>query len=68
MDSGNAMSGLRAVVLPRDARLVAAGRLLQRAVTFSDQPSRVFGVKLLCDGKDDGMVFFSAPCTLLPCA
>jgi S-adenosylmethionine hydrolase len=35
---GNAMSGLRAVMLPRDARLVAAGRLLQHAGTFSDQP------------------------------
>jgi S-adenosylmethionine hydrolase len=29
---------MRAVMLPRDARLVAGGRLLQRAVTFSDQP------------------------------
>ena len=27
---GNAMSGLRAAVLPRDAKLVTAGRLLQR--------------------------------------
>jgi S-adenosylmethionine hydrolase len=35
---GNAMSGLRAVMLPRDARLVAAGRLLERAGTFSDRP------------------------------
>ena len=35
---GNAMSGLRAVMLPRDARLVLAGRLLQRAGTFSDRP------------------------------
>jgi S-adenosylmethionine hydrolase len=35
---GNAMSGLRAFVLPRDARLVVAGRLLERAGTFSDQP------------------------------
>jgi S-adenosyl-L-methionine hydrolase (adenosine-forming) len=34
---GNAMSGLRAVML-RDARLLAAGRLLQRAGTFSEQP------------------------------
>ena len=25
-------------MLPRDARLVAAGRVLQRAGTFSDQP------------------------------
>ena len=35
---GNAMSGLRAAVLPRNAKLVTAGRLLQRAGTFSDQP------------------------------
>ena len=35
---GNAMSGLRAVVLPRDAKLATAGRLLQRAGTFSDRP------------------------------
>ena len=35
---GNAMSGLRAIMLPREARLVAAGRLLKRAGTFSDQP------------------------------
>jgi hypothetical protein len=28
---GNAMSGVRALMLPRDARLVAAGRVLQRA-------------------------------------
>jgi hypothetical protein len=35
---GNAMSGLRAFMLPRDARLVVAGRLLERAETFSDQP------------------------------
>jgi len=35
---GNAMSGVRALMLPRDARLVAAGRMLQRAGTFSDQP------------------------------
>ena len=32
------MSGLRAAVLPRNAKLVIAGRLLQRAGTFSDQP------------------------------
>ncbi len=32
------ISGLRAVMLPRDAWLVAAGRLLQRLGTFSDQP------------------------------
>jgi S-adenosylmethionine hydrolase len=35
---GNAMSGLRAVVLPHDAKLLTAGRLLQRAGTFSDRP------------------------------
>ncbi|HML07931.1 MAG TPA: SAM-dependent chlorinase/fluorinase [Xanthobacteraceae bacterium] len=35
---GNAMTGLRAAMLPRNARLVAAGRKLQRAVTFSDRP------------------------------
>ena len=35
---GNAMSGLRAAVLPRNAKLVTAGRLLQHAGTFSDQP------------------------------
>ena len=35
---GNAMSGLRAVVLARDAKLATAGRLLQRAGTFSDRP------------------------------
>ena len=35
---GNAMSGLRAVVLPRNAKLATAGRLLQRAGTFSDRP------------------------------
>jgi S-adenosyl-L-methionine hydrolase (adenosine-forming) len=35
---GNGMSGLRAVSLPRDAQLVAAGRVLQRAGTFSDRP------------------------------
>jgi S-adenosyl-L-methionine hydrolase (adenosine-forming) len=34
----NAMSGLRAIMLPRDARLVAASRSLKRAGTFSDQP------------------------------
>jgi S-adenosylmethionine hydrolase len=34
---GNAMSRLRAFTLPHDARLVAAGQLLQRAGTFSDR-------------------------------
>jgi S-adenosyl-L-methionine hydrolase (adenosine-forming) len=36
---GNAMSGLRASKLPPDARLIAAGRVLERARTFSDRPS-----------------------------
>jgi S-adenosylmethionine hydrolase len=35
---GNAMTGLRAVTLPRNARLATAGRILERALTFSDQP------------------------------
>jgi S-adenosylmethionine hydrolase len=35
---GNAMTGMRAVELPADARLVAAGRMLERARTFSDRP------------------------------
>jgi S-adenosyl-L-methionine hydrolase (adenosine-forming) len=35
---GNAMTGLRAAALPRDARLAAAGRVLERATTFSDRP------------------------------
>jgi S-adenosylmethionine hydrolase len=35
---GNAMTGLRAVMLPPDARLAAAGRVLARARTFSDRP------------------------------
>jgi hypothetical protein len=35
---GNTMTGLRAVALPRNARLATAGRILERAVTFSDQP------------------------------
>ncbi|MCA1407286.1 SAM-dependent chlorinase/fluorinase [Ensifer sp. IC3342] len=34
---GNAMTGLRAAVLPPDAKLVAAGRTLERARTFSDR-------------------------------
>jgi S-adenosylmethionine hydrolase len=36
---GNAMTGLRAPMLPPDARLAAAGRVLERARTFSDRPS-----------------------------
>ena len=35
---GNAMTGLRASALPPGARLVAAGRALERARTFSDRP------------------------------
>jgi S-adenosylmethionine hydrolase len=35
---GNAISGLRAAVLPRNSKLVTADRLLQRAETFSDRP------------------------------
>ena len=35
---GNAMTGLRAVKLPRNARLATAGRMLESAVTFSDRP------------------------------
>ena len=40
---GNAMTGLRAAMLPRNARLVAAGRVLEGARTFSDrQPGTAF--------------------------
>jgi S-adenosylmethionine hydrolase len=35
---GNAMTGVRAAILPSDARLAAAGRVLDRARTFSDLP------------------------------
>ena len=35
---GNAMTGLRAAALPPDARLSAAGRVLERARTFGDRP------------------------------
>jgi S-adenosylmethionine hydrolase len=35
---GNAMTGLRAVMLPHDARLVATGRVVEHARTFSDRP------------------------------
>jgi S-adenosyl-L-methionine hydrolase (adenosine-forming) len=35
---GNAMTGLRAAALPSDARLSAAGRVLERARTFGDRP------------------------------
>lgn len=35
---GNAMTGVRAAVLPPSARLMAAGRVLERARTFSDLP------------------------------
>jgi S-adenosylmethionine hydrolase len=35
---GNAMTGVRAAVLPGNARLVVAGRVMERARTFSDRP------------------------------
>ena len=35
---GNAMTGLRAAMLPAGARLAAAGRMLEGATTFSDRP------------------------------
>ena len=35
---GNAMTGVRAATMPSDARLVAAGRVLEHARTFSDLP------------------------------
>jgi S-adenosylmethionine hydrolase len=35
---GNAMTGLRAAMLAPNARLAAAGRLLERERTFSDRP------------------------------
>ena len=35
---GNAMTGLRAAMLPPNARLAAAGQILERARTFSDLP------------------------------
>jgi S-adenosyl-L-methionine hydrolase (adenosine-forming) len=35
---GNAMTGLRAAMLSPHARLATAGRLLERAITFSDRP------------------------------
>jgi S-adenosyl-L-methionine hydrolase (adenosine-forming) len=35
---GNAMTGLRAAMLPPNARLTVARRVLERAVTFSDLP------------------------------
>jgi len=35
---GNAMTGMRAAMLPGDARLAVAGRVLERATTFSDRP------------------------------
>ena len=38
---GNAMVGVRAAMLPSDARLAAAGRVLERARTFSDLPPGV---------------------------
>ena len=38
---GNAMTGLRAATLPRNTRLAAAGRVLERQRTFSDGPPGV---------------------------
>jgi S-adenosylmethionine hydrolase len=35
---GNALTGLRAAALAPDARLAAAGRVLERARTFGDRP------------------------------
>jgi S-adenosylmethionine hydrolase len=35
---GNVMTGLRAAALPANARLSAAGRMLERARTFGDRP------------------------------
>ena len=35
---GNAMTGLRASMLSPDARIAAAGRVLERATTFGDRP------------------------------
>ena len=32
------MTGLRAAALPPDARLLAVGRVLERATTFRDRP------------------------------
>jgi S-adenosyl-L-methionine hydrolase (adenosine-forming) len=44
---GNAMTGLRAAMLPRNARLAAAGRVLKRARTFSDrQPDTASGMRI----------------------
>ena len=37
--SGNAMTGVRAIMLPTDARLAVAGRVLERARTFGDLPT-----------------------------
>jgi S-adenosylmethionine hydrolase len=36
---GNAMTGLRASTLPPEAKLSAAGRVVERARTFSDRPA-----------------------------
>ena len=35
---GNAMTGLRAAALPPEARLAAAGQVVERATTFGDRP------------------------------
>src|SRR5262245_40996310 len=37
---GNAITGMRAAVLPSNAKLIAADRVLKRATTFSDRPAR----------------------------
>ena len=40
---GNAMTGLRAAMLPQNAKLAAASRVFERARTFSDrQPGTAF--------------------------
>jgi len=38
---GNAMTGLRAAMLPPNAKLAASGRVLEHVRTFSDRPSGV---------------------------
>ena len=38
---GNAMTGLRAAMLPPTAKLAASGRVLEHARTFSDRPPGV---------------------------
>lgn len=36
---GNAMTGMRAAILPSDAKLSVTGGMLERATTFSDRPA-----------------------------